>query len=133
MRMEQATVTTHHFVPQRYYSTIGWHEPVLRIAPGDRVVTTTVNSRGWDVNEEHVALGGNPQTGPFFIEGAEAGDTLVITIERITPNRPRGYAANVVSANVVDPEFVRELPPRQTVYWSVDVEHGFVAPLDASG
>ena len=126
-------MTTHHFQPERYHTTIGWHEPVLHIAPGDTVVTTTVDAGGQDANEVQATPGGNPQTGPFFIEGAEPGDTLVVKIERITPNRPRGYAASVVSANVVDPEFVRELPPRRSVYWSVDVERGLVAPLDASG
>ena len=126
-------MTTHHFDPQCYYTTIGWHEPVLRISPGDRVITTTVNSGARDLDEEQVTPGPNPQTGPFFIEGTEAGDTLVIHIERITPNRPLGYASSVVSANVVDPEFVRELPPRQNAHWSIDQEHGIVTPLNASG
>lgn len=126
-------MTTHHFQPEHYHTTIGWHEPVLRIASGDTVVTTTVDSGGQDANEAQATPGGNPQTGPFFIEGAEPGDTLVVQIERITPNRPRGYATNVVSANVVDPEFVRELPPRRIVYWSVDREHGLVSAHDVSG
>jgi acetamidase/formamidase len=126
-------LTTHHFVPEHFHTTIGWHEPVLRISPGDRVVTTTVNAGARDLNETQVTPGPNPQTGPFYIEGADAGDTLVINIERITPNRPRGFAATVVAANVVDPEFVRELPPRRNVHWSIDLEHGVVLPTAATG
>ncbi len=29
----------------------------------------------------------NPQTGPFYVEGAEPGDTLVIRIEKLEPAR----------------------------------------------
>ena len=45
----------HQFEPQVYYNAIGWHEPVLQIAPGDSVSTTTVDARGWDINGEQVA------------------------------------------------------------------------------
>ena len=34
-------MTTHHFRPSHYYTAIGAHEPVLRIADGDTVITTT--------------------------------------------------------------------------------------------
>ncbi len=37
----------HGFEPKIYYTTIGTYEPVLTIAPGDTVVTTTVDTRGW--------------------------------------------------------------------------------------
>ena len=30
----------HEFAPTHYHNTIGWHEPVLTIAPGDTVSTT---------------------------------------------------------------------------------------------
>ena len=133
MNGEEEDVTTHHFQPTHYHTTIGWHDAVLHIADGDAVVTTTVDAGGQDANEAQATPGGNPQTGPFYIDGAEPGDTLVVHIDRITPNRPRGYAAQIVSANVVDPEFVRQLPPRKIVYWAVDHERQIVSALDASG
>ncbi len=126
-------MATHHFAPTHYYSTIGWHEPVLRIAPGDTVVTTTVDAGGRDSSGERVTLGGNPQTGPFYVEGAEPDDTLVVHIDRLTPNRPQGYARSVVAANVVDPEFVRELPEDRVTFWSVDTVQRVVTPADPSG
>jgi amidase len=123
-------VATHQFHPTKYHTTIGWHEPVLRIAPGDTVITTTVDAGGRDASGERVTPGGNPQTGPFFIEGAEPGDTFVVHIDRLVPNRPQGYARSVVAANVVDPEFARMLPDDEVIFWDVDVEAGTVKPAD---
>ena len=65
----------HKFTPATYYTTLGPHEPVLRVADGDTIVTTTVDAGGCDHSRERVTPSGNPQTGPFFVEGAEAGDT----------------------------------------------------------
>ena len=121
-------MATHHFRPTHYHVTIAAHEPVLRIAPGDTVVTTTVDAGGQDERGERVTLRGNPQTGPFFIEGAEPGDTLVVRFDRITPNRERGYTSGVVAENVVDPAYVRELPQGETVFWRVDAAAGTVTP-----
>ena len=113
-------MTTHHFTPTRYHTTIGSHEPVLRIANGDTVVTTTVDASGRDERNEPVTAAGNPMTGPFFVDSAEPGDTLAVTIDRLTPNRDSGFTWSCVAANVVDPEFVRELPEPRRVFWTID-------------
>lgn len=123
-------MTTHHFQPTHYFITMGSHAPVLRIAPGDTVVTTTIDARGFDARREQVGANGNPMTGPFYVEGAEPGDTLVVHLERLTPNRAYGWSASVLSANVVEPEHVRELPPRITADWRIDGEMG-TATLEA--
>ena len=68
----QAHAETHTFTPKTYYTTFSHaHPPALRIKSGDRVVTKTIDARGFDWNGKSVAPGGNPQTGPFYIEGAE--------------------------------------------------------------
>ena len=67
----------HHFQPTHYHPTIGSHDPVLRIAPGDSVVTTTVDAGGRDAQDEQATVRGNPQTGPFYIEGVEPGDKVL--------------------------------------------------------
>ncbi|MGB3328696.1 MAG: hypothetical protein WBA46_07065, partial [Thermomicrobiales bacterium] len=81
-------MTTHTFTPDpdRYRNTIGAHPPVLTSAPGDTVITTTVDARGYDKDGNRPVSGPNPQTGPFFIEGAEPGDTLVVHIDSLRPN-----------------------------------------------
>lgn len=103
-------MTTHHFQPSRYFTTIGSHEPVLHIADGDTVITTTVDARGADASDQQITPRGNPMTGPFYVEGAEPGDTLVVTLDKLTPNRPYGWTRKMVAPNVVDPDYVRELP-----------------------
>jgi len=120
-------MTTHHFAPTHYYTTIGSHEPVLRIQPGDTVITTTVDARGQDVNAQQITPPGNPMTGPFYIEGAEPGDTLVVRLDKLTPNRTYGWTARMLAANVVDPSYVPSLPwpidgPKGPAQWHVDAE-----------
>ncbi len=121
-------MTRHDFQPTHYHNTIGSHPPVLRIAPGDTVVTSTVDAMGCDATGDQVAARGNPQTGPFLIEGAEPGDTLVLRLDRLTPNRPIGVTGTVLAPNTVDPEFARELPDHPDADWRVDREQGIVAP-----
>jgi len=117
-------MTTHHFHPTHYHATIGPHEPVLRIAAGDTVVTTTVDAYGRDARNEQVAAGRNPQIGPFYVEDAEPGDTLVLHLDRLYPNRDYGYTSTAVAANVVDPQYVGELPERARAEWRIDRPRG---------
>jgi amidase len=117
-------MTTHRFQPTHYHTAIGSHEPVLRIGDSDTVITTTVDAFGKGASDTPVTARGNPQTGPFYIEGAEPGDTLVVQLDHIRPNRVIGYTGSVVAANVVDPGYVRELPERELAEWQVDNERG---------
>ena len=129
-------MATHHFTPTDYHRTIGSHEPVLRIADGDTVVTTTVDALGQDAAGEQITEPWNPQTGPFYVEGAEPGDTLVVQLDRLSPNRDHGVSGTVVAENVVDPSYVRELPQGEPGRWRVDVNRGtatLVEPQTALG
>ena len=117
-------MTTHQFAPTHYHVTMGTHEPVLRVEAGDTIVTTTVDAGGADAAGRQVAPRGNPQTGPFYVAGAEVGDTLVVQLERIEPNRERGFTGTVVAPNVVDPSYVRELPEPVDGEWRIDRERG---------
>jgi amidase len=114
----------HHFQPTDYHTAIGPFEPVLRIGDGDTVVTTTVDAFGKDASDTLVTPRGNPQTGPFHIAGAEPGDTLLVQLDQIVPNRAIGYSGSVVAPNVVEPSYVRELPERELAEWRVDNECG---------
>src|SRR6201996_5727017 len=72
---------THEFVPTVFSRS--WspaNAPVLRVKPGDTIHTTTVDAGGQDENGVRRVMGGNPETGPFYIEGAQPGDTLVVHI-----------------------------------------------------
>jgi acetamidase/formamidase len=120
----------HRFTPTYYFSTIGSHEPVLRIADGDTVITQTIDSGGGDHTGGQVHRGGNPQTGPFYVEGAEPGDALAVRLDSITPNRRHGITATVIAELILDPEFVRTLPEQQLVNWDVDVAAGTVTLVE---
>lgn len=119
-------MAVHQFAPTRYYNAIGTYDPVLTIKPGDSVVTTSVDAGGTDHHGVKVTSGPNPMTGPFYVEGAEPGDTLVMHLDRLTPNRPTGYSSQVIAANVVDPSDVVNLPPgnRDWITWNVDAVGG---------
>ncbi len=122
-------MATHHFAPTHYYATMGSHEPVLHLQDGDTLVTTTVDASGRDARYDRVTLGGNPQTGPFYIEGAEPGDTLVVELDRLVPNRPMGWSGAVLAPNVIDPHLVPSLPrPEDGSWiradWDIDVAAG---------
>src|SRR5471030_261159 len=95
---------THRFIPTVFYNTYsGAHPPALRIKPGDRVVTKTIDAGGVDWDGKTVARGGNPETGPFYIEGAEPGDMIVVTIEKLETNRASAYASSLLAPYTVDP------------------------------
>jgi len=116
-------MATHHFQPTVYHTVIGAHEPVLHIKSGDTVITTTVDNAGRDAADQQVTPGGNPQTGPFFIENAEPGDTLAVHFDRIVPNRKIGRTATVVSPNVLEPHYVAsQMPKGGGAEWEIDVE-----------
>jgi acetamidase/formamidase len=59
---------------------------VLRIKPGDTVETQTF-SRAGDYYTPEKAGPWPGEVGPFFIEGAVPGDTLVVRILKLAPNR----------------------------------------------
>jgi acetamidase/formamidase len=48
---------------------------------------TTVDAGGTDEKGMKRVLGWNPQTGPFFVETAGPGDTLVVHLTHLRLNR----------------------------------------------
>lgn len=70
---------------QAYY--YAGNKPDIHIFPGDIVHTWSPDSAGMDKNLKRVALGGNSNIGPVYVEGALPGDTLVVHLIKIEPNR----------------------------------------------
>jgi amidase len=123
---------THTFEPKAFelYFT-SRIAPVLHIAPGDTVKTWSVDAGGTDPKGERRSPGGNPQTGPFFVEGALPGDTLVVRLNRIRTNRSWAVSGTTVMANAVEPNHLTELKWTQSFNnrWTLDAEAG-VARLE---
>jgi acetamidase/formamidase len=81
--------------------TFGGAPPIRRIRPGTRIVTWTEDCYDGAVTRPDqlptkVQPPGhdNPQTGPFYVEGAEPGDTVVIRIEKLEPARAYGISSS---------------------------------------
>ena len=81
--------------------TFGGVAPVRRIRPGTRIVSWTedcydgaVTKPGQVPSKVQLPFHDNPQTGPFYVEGAEPGDTLAISIEKLEPARDYGISSS---------------------------------------
>jgi len=120
-------LTTHKFQPKKYYTNFGPYEPALKIRDGDTVVTSTADNAGRDSTDKEVTVGPNPLTGPFYVEGAEPGDSLAIHFDRLWPNRQLGRSSTIVAPHTVDSDYVSELPlkkPHVRAKWMLDLEKG---------
>jgi len=79
--------------------TFGGVAPVMKVRPGDVLEVWTEDCftglvRGIDdlASEKIVFPYLNPQTGPFYVEGAEPGDTLALHFVSIEPSRDWGVS-----------------------------------------
>ena len=88
---------------QAYY--YAGNEPGIHIFPGDIVHTWAPDSAGTDKNLKRVALGGNPTIGPIYVEGALPGDTLVVHLIKIEPNRKTARQGSRIQQFGVTPAY----------------------------
>src|SRR5574341_705612 len=98
---------SHPVVASVYYRTFSAaHPPLLRVRPGDAISTKTLDSGGQDREGARRAEPGNPLTGPFYVEGAEPGDGLVVHIDRLRMNRGWGYTLYRLLLSALAPESI---------------------------
>lgn len=80
--------------PEQYVWTFGGAEPVMEVAPGTVLklwtedafagrVTSSADKPSEVLNPKEL----NPQTGPFYVTGAEPGDTLALHVVSLEPAR----------------------------------------------
>ncbi len=87
---------------EEYAFTFGGAAPLRRVAPGtalrlwsDDAFAGALRS-ATDLSSEKVDLRYvNPQTGPFWVEGAEPGDTLALHLVSLEPARDWGTSAHI--------------------------------------
>lgn len=120
-------MTTHRFAATHWHNVLGTVPAALTVESGDIVITRTLDAHGFDENGLRRAPEPNPVNGPIFVTGAEPGDALKVEILRMTAIRPTGWTRAALAANVVDPETVRALPPRDKANWHIDLQAGTVA------
>jgi len=118
---------THRFDPKEFHryfsSTI---PPALRIFPGDSVESWSVDAGGTDAQGVRRSAGGNPLTGPFYIEGAMPGDALVVRFTRIRLNRNTAFSGARVTASALNAGYFAQQQnvPGFNSEWTLDVPAG---------
>jgi amidase len=99
-------------VATTYYRTFTHSHPVLkRIKPGEAVATKTIDSAGLDEKDDKRSEPSNPLTGPFYVEGAEPGDALVVRLNKVRLNRNWGWSAYRLGLFSLTPETVEHVYP----------------------
>jgi amidase len=88
---------------QAYY--FAGNKPGIHIFPGDIVHTWAPDSGGADKNLKRVALGGDANIGPIYVEGALPGDTLVVHLLKIEPNRDTARQGSRIQQYAVMPAY----------------------------
>jgi acetamidase/formamidase len=127
------------FKPERsqFAYTFGGVAPVMRVKPGTAL-------RLWSEDAFNFALQSekdlpsqkidiryvNPQTGPFYVEGAEPGDTLVLHIVDLTPARNFGASTTIPFfgglSSTDRTAMLQEPLPEATWIYDVDTERNTV-------
>lgn len=138
-----STAETHRYVPtpEELKYTFATAAPVLRLQPGDWLETWTESALGDYLNQPGDTLPPdfrpNPNTGPFYIEGAEPGDTLVVHLVKIEPAKDfavgiAGPGFGALTQTRYTPMLDEPIPTRTWLY-RLDKKEGTVefAALDS--
>lgn len=95
--------------PTGFYNSFDHRHPVLaRIKPGETIQTRTIDAGGVDEKGKPSGVRGNPLTGPFYIEGAEPGDSIEVKLRRIRPNRDWGFSTWRLGLYALAPEMIEQ-------------------------
>ena len=130
-----AAPQTHTFEPKEFHRFFsGTIPPALHINPGDTVRTWTVDAGGVDPSGKRRSNGGNPETGPFYVEGAMPGDTLVVKFNRIRLNRDSAESGGRIVPDALGPGYFREakFDEKFSSEWKLDREAGYATPAKPS-
>jgi amidase len=110
-------------LPTVYYNTYSEaHPPQFRIKPGETIFTRTIDSSGFDENHVRKFSSGIGLTGPFYVEGAEPGDMLVVHLNKVETNRDTGFSGNLLAPYTTEPAdlLAREDKSRKPTTWLLD-------------
>jgi amidase len=114
------------FTPSTFYRQFSAaNKPVLTVFPGDTIHTTTVDAGGTDEKGVTRVLGGNPETGPFYIETAAPGDILAVHLTRLRLNRDWAISDDGIVDRGVDSDLAVKMKDGfKNVRWHLDLQRG---------
>src|SRR6266404_2742977 len=119
----------HEFVPTTFYRQFSAVNKPLTISPGDSVHTTTVDAGGKDEKSVTRVLGGNPETGPFYVETAAPGDTLAVHFTRVRLNRDWAISDDGIVGRGLDSDWAAKMKDTfKNVRWHLDMANGTASP-----
>ena len=104
-------------------------EPVARLKPGDILDTNTLDCFGNALRKPgdtvSMAKGDNPLAGPFYIEGAEPGDTLAVKILDLQVDGDTGVGAYSPGfGGLTGSKYTPVLePPMKERVWFYHIDH----------
>jgi acetamidase/formamidase len=111
------------------YTYAASYQPVARLKPGDILETNTVDCFGNAIKKPgdtlSMATGDNPLTGPFYIEGAEPGDTLAVKILEIKVDSDQGIGALAPGFGAINSTNYTPMinPPIPEKIWFYPIDH----------
>jgi amidase len=120
----------HEFTPTIFYRQFSaLNKPVLTVSPGDTIHTTTVDAGGTDEKNVTRVLGGNPETGPFYVETAAPGDVLVVHLTHLRLNRDWAISDDALVGRALDSGLaVKMKDAGKSVRWHLDLNRGVATP-----
>ena len=120
----------HDFTPTIFYRQFSpLNKPVLTVSPGDTIHTTTVDAGGTDEKGVTRVLGGNPETGPFYVETAIPGDTLAVRFTHLRLNRDWAESDDAIVDRGLDSDWAVKLKDGgKTIRWHLDRARGVATP-----
>jgi amidase len=100
-------------------------QPVVRVSSGDIVETNTLDAFGNVIKSKSdkfsMVKGDNPLTGPFFVEGAQPGDTIAVKILELTVDSKQGIGSvspgwGALNKSTYTPMLHPDLPETMWIY-----------------
>jgi len=114
--------TTHRLKPTVGHPTFAVRPPVLTVKPGDTLESETL----WGEWYERAGGPWPGEVGPIAIEGAEPGDTLVVHVLKVKPNRDTAVSTQGGTFGALVPDsgtaFLNDRFPNGRYIWRLDRE-----------
>jgi acetamidase/formamidase len=126
---QSANVVKYHVTMKDVKYVYGMADPVARLKPSDILETNTVDAFGNAIQKPGDTLslvkGDNPLTGPFYIEGAEPGDTLDVKILDLQVDSNQGVGAFAPGFGALGPTNYTPMlgPTMPEKIWLYPIDH----------
>lgn len=115
-----AAQKTHTLKPTIGYATYAVRPPVLTVKPGDSLESESL----WGDWYERAGAPWPGEVGPIAIEGAEPGDTLVVHVLKVKPNRDTAVSTQGGTFGALVPDsgtaFLNDRFPSGRYIWRLD-------------